>query len=110
MIEGSRANPCGITQDEVRSWMDEEAANTFFSSEGRWKKTRKNRMVKGIRKYSSERHGYGTWTWADHSTYVGEWKNGKKHGQGIQTRADGAIYHIGTWENGVKRLVSRNII
>ena len=46
---------------------------------------------------------FKTWTacsntWADGSKYVGEWKDGKQHGQGTFT-ADGTKY-VGEWRNG----------
>ena len=43
-------------------------------------------------------NGQGTYTWADGSTYVGEWKDDKQHGQGTYTSVDGKIkkgYWIG---------------
>ena len=36
-----------------------------------------------------KRHGQGTLTWSDGSSYVGEWNNGKKHDQGTYTWSDG---------------------
>ena len=30
-------------------------------------------------------NGYGTWTYTDLTTYVGEWRDGNKHGQGTVT-------------------------
>ena len=36
--------------------------------------------------------GFGTWTYTDKTTYVGEWSVGKKHGQGIVTWPNGYIY------------------
>jgi S1-C subfamily serine protease len=44
-------------------------------------------------------HGQGTATYASGSKYVGEWKDGKKHGQGTQTYAPGHKY-VGQWKNG----------
>ena len=41
----------------------------------------------------------GTATYPDGSTYVGEWKDGKKHGQGTYTTAGGAKY-VGEWKEG----------
>jgi hypothetical protein len=35
---------------------------------------------------------FGTQTWADGDQYVGEWKDGKKHGQGTYTYANGNKY------------------
>jgi len=34
-------------------------------------------------------NGQGTLTWSDGSKYVGEWKDGKHHGQGTLTFASG---------------------
>ena len=43
-------------------------------------------------------NGYGTFIWPSGNKYVGEWKDGKKHGQGTYTYADGTI-EKGLWEN-----------
>ena len=51
-------------------------------------------------KYGGRRCGYGTMTWVSGSKYVGEWKDDKMHGQGIETLANGTIKHSGEWENG----------
>ena len=37
-------------------------------------------------------NGYGTYTEADGSKYVGGWKDGKQHGQGTYTYANGDKY------------------
>ena len=37
-------------------------------------------------------HGQGTFTFANGSKYVSEWKDGKKHGQGTFTSPDGHKY------------------
>jgi hypothetical protein len=34
-------------------------------------------------------HGQGTYTWASGSKYVGEWKDGKRQGQGTYTFGKG---------------------
>ncbi len=39
-----------------------------------------------------KRHGQGTYTWADGDTYVGEFKDTKRHGQGTYNWADGDTY------------------
>ena len=41
----------------------------------------------------------GTYTWSDGDKYVGEWKEGKQHGQGTYTFADGTVKK-GEWKNG----------
>ena len=53
----------------------------------------------------------GTYTWGPASefvgdTYVGEWKNGKKNGQGIYTFADGRVQE-GIWENNSFKYAQR---
>tara|TARA_B100000959_G_scaffold267901_1_gene311946 strand:- start:3345 stop:5186 length:1842 start_codon:yes stop_codon:yes gene_type:complete len=56
------------------------------------------------RKYVGEwkdglKHGQGTRTSPDGGKYAGGWKNGQFHGKGIETRADGSIY-AGEWVDG----------
>ena len=46
-----------------------------------------------------KRNGQGTITLSDGKNYVGEWKNGKKHGQGTQTWLDGRKY-VGEYKDG----------
>ena len=41
---------------------------------------------------------FGTYTYADGSKYVGEWKDNSRHGQGTVTFADGTVKK-GTWKN-----------
>ena len=36
-------------------------------------------------------NGYGTYTWANGDKYVGEFKDGKAHGQGTWTYEDGRV-------------------
>ena len=44
--------------------------------------------------------GFGTCVWpADRGRYTGDWKNGKRHGEGIYTKADGTEY-VGEWREG----------
>ena len=56
------------------------------------------------KKYSGEwkdgkRHGQGTLTSPDGAKYVGEWKDGKFHGQGTATYASGSKY-VGEFKDG----------
>jgi hypothetical protein len=46
-----------------------------------------------------KRHGQGTYTYANGDKYVGEWRDGKRHGQGILTYADGRPPLEGIWED-----------
>ena len=39
--------------------------------------------------------------WENGSRYVGEWKDGKKHGQGTYTYANGDKY-VGGWKKGLR--------
>lgn len=49
------------------------------------------------------RHGQGTHTYANGDKYVGEWKDDMRHGQGTATLADGEVVS-GKWEKGYLRL------
>ena len=46
-----------------------------------------------------KRHGQGTVTYSNGKKYVGEFKNGKKHGQGTHTWSNGKKY-VGEFKNG----------
>jgi len=48
-----------------------------------------------------KRHGQGNMTYHDGSKFVGKWKDGKKHGQGTDTYGDGRKY-VGEWKDGYK--------
>ena len=48
-----------------------------------------------------KKHGQGTYTWFDGGIYVGKWKDGKEHGQGTYTFHDGRKY-VGEWKNKEK--------
>ena len=41
---------------------------------------------------------WGTYTWASGNKYVGEYRNGLRHGQGTFTFADGRVKE-GVWKN-----------
>jgi len=47
---------------------------------------------------NGKRHGYGVFTYADGSKYEGQWMNNWKHGDGRYTYADGTVYQ-GPFEN-----------
>ena len=46
------------------------------------------------------RHGQGTHTWSEGSMYVGKYKDGKRNGQGTMTYSSGNKY-VGEWKDGV---------
>ena len=52
-------------------------------------------------------NGYGTYTYANGSKYVGEWKDGKENGQGTYTFANGTV-DKGIWKNN-KLIERRNL-
>ncbi len=43
---------------------------------------------------------FGTYTAADGSKYVGEWKDGKETGVGTLVSPNGTVIHGGLWLNG----------
>ena len=47
------------------------------------------------------KHGDGTYVWANGNVYVGRWFEGKMHGQGTLTFPDGASYE-GEWKDGAQ--------
>ena len=54
-----------------------------------------------------KRHGQRTYTWADEKKYIGEWKDDKKHGKGMLTWPDGKEY-VGEWHT--IKIITRKII
>ncbi len=44
-------------------------------------------------------NGYGTYTYANGGKYVGEFKDGKRNGQGTFISADGKNKYVGEWKN-----------
>ncbi|CAF1558077.1 unnamed protein product [Adineta steineri] len=48
-----------------------------------------------------EPHGKGTMSWKNGRRYEGQWKNGKKDGQGVEYGANGAVNTIGEWKDDV---------
>ena len=59
----------------------------------------KNRYVGEYK--DGKKHGYGTYTWADGSQYVGEYKDDNRHGQGTLTPTNGDKY-VGQYKDGKK--------
>ena len=48
-----------------------------------------------------EMHGKGTSTWADGSSFSGEWRGGKKHGSGCFSFPEHGTSFQGVWRNGL---------
>ena len=46
-----------------------------------------------------ERTGQGILYFIDGTKYIGEWLNNKQHGQGILYSADGEVLTEGNWQN-----------
>jgi len=46
-----------------------------------------------------KKHGKGRYTWSDGGIYVGNWKDGKEHGHGTYTSPSGRKY-VGEWREG----------
>jgi hypothetical protein len=45
-------------------------------------------------------NGRGTMRYSGGAKYIGEYKNDKRHGQGVQYFADGSVYYKGEWRDG----------
>ena len=45
-------------------------------------------------------HGQGTYTLADGWQYVGQWRDDRRNGQGVFYNANGSIRQQGIWRNG----------
>ena len=46
------------------------------------------------------RHGQGTYWYEDGRKYVGEYENNKRNGKGMEYTADGQIFMEGEWVDG----------
>ena len=55
---------------------------------------------------NGKKHGQGTYTWADGARYEGEWAYGRAHGYGTYTTVSGKRY-TGEWRNGCYKAGSR---
>jgi S1-C subfamily serine protease len=74
------------------------------SAPSKWNDCFGTEVYTGGSKYVGEfkdgtRHGYGTLNFSSGGSYVGAWRHGKKHGQGTTTDTKGAKY-IGYYRNG----------
>merc|ERR1712070_657980 len=90
----------GVKDHEMENLRQQLAnANDIIQSLRIQTKTYANGNVYVGQMKNGKKHGFGTHTWADGRVYVGEWKDDKKHGYGKHTRADGSIYD-GDWKGG----------
>ena len=53
-------------------------------------------------KKDGERHGHGTLTFSDGYKYVGEFLDGDINGQGTLTLPNGSTRYVGEWKDGKK--------
>ena len=79
-------------------------ANGKVLKEGIWKNdkfqyARKKVPPQYARKRVQPSNGYATFIYSNGDKYVGDWKNGKPHGQGAKTYQHGYKY-VGAWKNG----------
>jgi len=49
-----------------------------------------------------KRHGYGVYVWKDGRIWIGSWKDGEREGQGIDIASNGNLI-TGYWENNTRR-------
>ena len=57
---------------------------------------------------SNQIHGTGTYIWSDSKKYVGEFRNGKKHGYG-SFYLDGELVYEGTWKFDKPSIFGRSL-
>ena len=58
-------------------------------------------VYEGKTKFGNQRHGQGTYTWANGTKYVGKWRFDLMDGEGKMTWPNGAYYR-GDWKEGKK--------
>ena len=56
--------------------------------------------MKGIYKNGTIYEGEGIYIYDDGSKYIGEWKDGKRHGEGILKDKTGKLIFQGKWREG----------
>merc|ERR1712070_110105 len=97
----------GVKDHEMENLRQQLAnANDTIESLRIQTKTYANGRVYVGQMKNGKKHGFGKLTWADGDVYVGEWKNDKKDGKGTYTWGDlfdlfgdGAVY-VGDWKDG----------
>merc|ERR1711998_559320 len=92
----------GVKDQEIANLRQQLAnANDTIESLRIQTKTYANGHVYVGQMKDGKKHGKGTYTWADGAVYVGDWKDGKRHGKGTHTYADGNVYD-GEWKHDTK--------
>ena len=86
------------TEDSLSKEITEEMIEDGYTGKGTW--TFYGDKYVGEYK-DGKRNGQGTYTWSDGAKYVGENKDDMSNGQGTMTYADGGKY-IGEWKDGKK--------
>ena len=94
---------------EVRSGLTRDYTGEFGSVPGKRHGKGSSKVYKDgsfistyVGEYKNDKpHGQGTTLWKNGDKYVGEWKDGAPHGQGTYTYVDGAKY-VGEYKDGKK--------
>ncbi|MDC0201905.1 hypothetical protein OAJ56_01540 [Flavobacteriales bacterium] len=87
---------CGEETDNLQREITQEMISDGYTGKGT--QIRGNNIYVGEWK-DGKKHGQGTYTLADGSKYIGEWENGKENGQGIMVYSDSVRYE-GEWNDG----------
>ena len=74
------------------------SSGVFHNCFGTWTSEDGDKYVGEFK--DGNRHGQGTHTYTDGRKYVGEYKDGKRYGQGTFTFVDGSVVE-GIWKDGV---------
>ena len=85
-------------------WTESSLPECKGSDSEQWTNCQGTEKWDNGRKYNGEwkngkRHGEGTYTMSDGSKYEGQWEDSIPHGEGTYTFADGKI-DKGIWKNG----------
>ena len=102
--EGKTSEEVGVSVNRIRYIFTKLNKDDLNTSKTKNVQTPQNQLMRNCPECPSDveaaywNNCFGTYTDADGSKYVGEWKDGKRHGQGTYTWADGNK-NVGEWKD-----------